>query len=114
LPIGTVGQRGVIVSDIRCDAWEAVHERVPGKDNALTVTGVCHAPQPGWSFALRRVEAEGGDPRELRLRLEAEGPQEAPAQRSDVAVEFVTFIDDDIDRVTIEGIAGPIPVDVLT
>jgi hypothetical protein len=66
------------------------------------------------SFALRRAEAQGGDPGELRLRLDAEGPRDAPAQRTDVPVEFVTFVDRDIDRVTIEGVAGPIPVDVLT
>jgi hypothetical protein len=100
------------MADFRCDTWEAVHERVPGKEGALTVTGICHAPQPGWSFALHRLDP-GDDPREVRLRLEAERPQAAPDQRTDVHVEFVTFIDADVDRVTIEVVAESIPVEVI-
>jgi hypothetical protein len=108
-----VGLRAVSVSEFRCEAWTAVHDRVEGKENALTVTGVCHTPQPGWSFALLRADDQGADPHELRLRLEARRPEDGPARRSEETIEFVTYVDDPVQRVSIEGVAEGIPVDVV-
>jgi hypothetical protein len=100
------------MSDLRCEAWQAVYDREPGKPAALKVTGVCHAPQPGWSVTLHRSDQQDGE-RELRLTMDVERPQVAPDRRTDVAVEFVTFTDDPVDKVSIEGVAQDIPVDVL-
>jgi hypothetical protein len=100
------------MSDLRCEAWQAVHDRAADGPAALRVTGVCHAPQPGWSVTLHRAETQDGD-RELRLTMDVERPQVAPEQRTDVAVEFVTFTDDPVEKVSIEGVAAEIPVEVL-
>lgn len=90
-----------------CGDWQAVHDREPGAEPTLRVTGVCTCPTPGYTIALRRHEPQGVNRRILLLDLVVAEPQRpAPRVLDDVAVEYTEATDAPYDQVTIlpEGV----------
>lgn len=52
-----------------CRDWSAWHDRMPGVEPTLYVTGECMAPTPEYTCTLRRAEPQGINPRDLLLEL---------------------------------------------
>jgi hypothetical protein len=43
---------------VRCEDWTAIHDFMPPRKPTLRVSGVCHAPTPG--YRIRLEETRGG------------------------------------------------------
>ncbi len=48
-------------------AWEAWHDRIPGRKATLQVVGTCLCPTPGFTLQLRRRVHQGTNPKDLLL-----------------------------------------------
>jgi hypothetical protein len=52
-----------------CRDWEAWHDRMPGAEPTLHVTGRCEFRTSGWTVRLERAVPQGINPRDLLLDL---------------------------------------------
>jgi hypothetical protein len=95
-----------------CRTWEAWHDRMPGKEPTLHVSGECEMPTPGYTLELRYKDPQGTNPRNLLLTLhivgEPEGPQ--PEVLTWTPVTFALKTESQYETVTIIGVASAIPV----
>lgn len=94
------------------DAWEAWHDRMPGKTATLHVKGTCVCPTPGYELELKPREPQGINPRDLQLELVVTKPTGIePDVLRPTPVEYSEDTDMRYDTVSIEpdGPAG-IPV----
>ena len=94
------------------EAWEAWHDRMPGKAATLHVVGTCICPTPGYTLELERHEPPGINERDLLLDLvqtDPTGPQ--PDVLHPTRVEYRDETDTRYDTVSIlpDGPSG-IPV----
>jgi hypothetical protein len=67
------------MSNCDCDggqAWEAWHDRMPGKEPTLYVYGTAMCPTTGYSIELRRQEPQGINPLDLLLTVVEHAPSE--------------------------------------
>jgi hypothetical protein len=85
-----------------CRDWEAWHDRMPGAQATLHVTGRCEFPTSGYSVRLERHEPQGINPRDLLLDLvitEPTGPVTQVVTEEEVRYDEQTDLD--YDSVTI-------------
>ena len=94
------------------EAWDAWHDRMPGKAATLHVVGTCSCPTPGYTLELKLHEPQGINPRDLLLDLvetEPTGPE--PDKITPTRVEYRGETDTRYETVSIlpDG-PGGIPV----
>jgi hypothetical protein len=58
----------------KCRNFEAIHNRMPGAEPELRVTGEIECPTPGYRLELRPHEPQGINPADLMLDLLATAP----------------------------------------
>ncbi len=96
------------MSDCDCnglDAWEAFHDRMPGKTPTLRVKGTCRCPTPGYTLELRRHERQGTNPKDLLMKLvetKPTGPE--PEVITDTIAEYTD--ETDFEYVTVSIVPG--------
>ena len=85
-----------------CRDWRAWHDRMPGSEATLHVTGTCSFPTSGYRVKLGRHEPQGINPRILLLRLavtEPTGPVSQVVTEENVRYDETTSAE--YDSVTI-------------
>jgi hypothetical protein len=85
-----------------CRDWEAWHDRMPGSQPALHVTGRCEFPTSGYAVRLERAEPQGINPRDLLLELVVTPPTGPVTQVvTEVEARYDEETDAEYDTVTI-------------
>jgi len=86
------------MADCDCNgvyAWEAWHDRIPGRQATLHVVGTCLCPTPGYKLLLRRRVHQGANPRDLLLDLIETAPSDP---QLDVATEELAVYREDTEE----------------
>lgn len=97
---------------IECTNWYASHDRMPGREPTLHVTGDCTCPTPGYTVELTVAEPQGINPRDLLLRLELTPPTDVvPDVQTPCPVRFDWPTTATYDTVSIIDVAAGIPVE---
>jgi hypothetical protein len=104
-------------SDCGCDetgGWQAWHDRMPGSDPTLHVTGFCTCPTPGYELELRAHTPPGFNPRDLLLDLiETKPTGQVPRVITQTPVDYHEPTDAEYDSVTIIPNGPSLPVRVV-
>lgn len=100
---------------LECTNWEAWHDRMPGREPTLYVTGECTCPTPNYVVELRVHEPPGFNPGDLLLDLVATPPSD-PIQEvlAPCPVRFELPTTSRYDTVTIIDVETGIPVKDVT
>jgi hypothetical protein len=117
---GGVTDRGGNLRFRRCNCdetggWEAWHDRMPGTDAALHVTGSCTCPTPGYTLELRKHTPQGINPRDLLLELVTTEPTGVvPEVITQTPVDYHEQTEAEYDTVTIVPDGPSLPVRVAS
>lgn len=96
---------------LTCTDWQAWHDRMPGVEPTLHVTGECTCPTPGYAVELRVHEPQGINPGDLLLDLVVTPPTDpVPDVLSPCPVTFELQTTAKYDTVTIIDVEAGIPV----
>jgi hypothetical protein len=80
----------------KCRDWKAWHDRMPGAEPTLHVTGRCEFPSSGYEVRLKRHTPQGINPRDLLLDVlvtEPTGPVNQVVTELDVSYDEQTDVD---------------------
>ena len=88
--------------ELLCGEWNAIHDRMPGKEPTLRVTGTCCFSTAGWRCEIRRSEPQGINERMLMLDLIVTEPTGGAAEvLTEEPVEYEETTSSEYDQVSI-------------
>ena len=94
-----------------CKDWAAWHDRMPGVEPTLYVTGECMVPTSGSTCSLRRAEPQGINQHDLLLELVVEPPQDIDRPvLTPCPVRYEEKTRSHYDSVSIKDVQSGIPV----